>query len=314
MSKLTGDLRLKPRFSLWITAATGPFFMLGSAFMFAVLDVLIKLIGPEFRVWDIAFYRWGGGFTLLLIIFGWRENPLRTFNHKLMIIRSISGCIGFLCLITAIRLIPLSTAMILFYCFPVFAVVFSVLIFGERISKKEILCVIGALCGATVMLDVKLGGDFFGHIIAWLGGAFAGLTVCLIKKLREKDGPVVIYLYFCMLGAIISFPVFIANPKIPESGTEWLMTAGIVCSSIVAQLLMNQGYKYCKSWEGGLFLTSEIIYAAAFGIFFLGELTTWRFWGGGLLILGSVVYLNHVNAKRNSYSIKSVTQNHPPVQ
>lgn len=305
---------MKPRFSLRRTAATGPFFMLGSAFMFAVLDVLIKLIGPEFRVWDIAFYRWGGGFALLLIIFGWRGNPFRTFNHKLMIIRSISGCIGFLCLITAIRLIPLSTAMILFYCFPVFAAVFSVLIFGERLSKKEILCVIGALCGATVLLDVKLGGNLFGHIIAWLGGAFAGLTVCLIKKLREKDGPVVIYLYFCMLGAIISFPAFIANPKIPESGTEWLMTAGIVCSSIVAQLLMNQGYQYCKSWEGGLFLTSEIIYAAAFGICFLGELTTWRFWGGGLLILGSVVYLNHVNAKRNSYSIKSVTQNHPSVQ
>jgi hypothetical protein len=40
--------------------------MLGSAFIFAVLDVLIKLIGPEFRVWDIAFYRWGGG----LLIFG----------------------------------------------------------------------------------------------------------------------------------------------------------------------------------------------------------------------------------------------------
>ncbi|NQT58392.1 MAG: DMT family transporter, partial [Bacteroidetes bacterium] len=113
---------------------------------------------------------------------------------------------------------------------------------------------------------------------------------------------------------IISFPAFIANPKIPESGTEWLMTAGIACSSLVAQLLMNQGYQYCKSWEGGLFLTSEIIYAAAFGICFLGELTTWRFWGGGLLILGSGVYLNHVKAKRNSYSIKSVTQNHPSVQ
>jgi len=308
--------RLKVETPIFFTenCGNGSFFYAGSAFMFAVLDVLIKLIGPEFRVWDIAFYRWGGGFALLLIIFGWRGNPLRTFNHKLMIIRSISGCIGFLCLITAIRLIPLSTAMILFYCFPVFAAVFSVLIFGERLSKKEILCVIGALCGATVLLDVKLGGNLFGHIIAWLGGAFAGLTVCLIKKLREKDGPVVIYLYFCMLGAIISFPAFIANPKIPESGTEWLMTAGIVCSSIVAQLLMNQGYQYCKSWEGGLFLTSEIIYAAAFGIYFLGELTTWRFWGGGLLIFGSVVYLNHVNAKRNSYSIKSVIQNHPSVQ
>jgi len=285
----------------------GPFLMLASAFMFAVLDVLIKLVGPEFRVWDIAFYRWGGSFALLLIVFGWQENPLRTFNPKIMIIRSISGCIGSLCVITAIRLIPLSTAMILLYCFPAFAAVFSYLIFGERISKGEILCVIVALCGATVLIDVKLGGNLFGYIMGWLGGAFAGLTICLIKKLRERDGPVVIYLYFCMLGTIISFPAFIANPKIPESGFDWLMVAGIACSSTFAQLLMNQGYQYYKSWEGGLFLTSEIIYTASFGIYFLGELSTWRFWVGGLLILGSVVYLNHVNAKRKSHHITCVT-------
>ena len=138
---ISEEIPVHPRSTLRNGFLKGALWMLGSALMFAVLDALIKLIGPEFRVWDIAFYRWGGSFTLLLIIFGWRGNPFRTFNHKLMIIRSISGCFGFFCLITAIRLIPLSTAMILFYCFPVFAAVFSFLIFGERISKKEILCV-----------------------------------------------------------------------------------------------------------------------------------------------------------------------------
>jgi drug/metabolite transporter (DMT)-like permease len=285
----------------------GPFLMLGSAFMFAVLDVLIKLIGPEFGVWDIAFYRWGGGFVLLLIIFGWRENPIRTFNMKLMIIRSISGCIAFLCLITAIRLIPLSTAMILFYCYPAFAAVFSYLIYDERISKVEILCVIGTLCGVTILLGIKPGGNLFGHIIGWFGGVFAGLTVCLIKKLREKDGPVVIYLYFCMLGTIISLPAIIANPKLPESGIEWLMVVGIACSAIVAQLLMNQGFQHCKSWEGGLFLTSEIIYTTIFGICFLGELTTRRFWVGGMLIIGSVVFLHQMKIRRNSHHITNIT-------
>jgi len=43
--------------------------MLAAALIFAVLDGLIKLMGPAFRVWDIAFLRWGGSFALLLIIF-----------------------------------------------------------------------------------------------------------------------------------------------------------------------------------------------------------------------------------------------------
>ena len=39
--------------------------MLGSALMFAVMDGVIKMIGPSFRVWDIAFYRFGFGIVIL---------------------------------------------------------------------------------------------------------------------------------------------------------------------------------------------------------------------------------------------------------
>jgi len=288
--------------------------MLASAFTFALLDILIKIIGPEFRVWDIAFYRWGGGFVLMLIIFGWNGRALRTTNLKLMAIRSISGCIAFLCLTTSIRLIPVSAAMIMFYCFPAFAAIFSYILDGERISKGEILCIAGTLCGVGLLLDVKLGGNVFGFVMAAVGGVFAGLTVCLIKKLREKDGPVAIYFYFCLLGAIISFPAFISGPKIPGSSTEWLIVSGIAGSSIIAQLLMNQGFKYCRSWEGGLFLTGEIIFTAVFGIWILGELTGWRFWSGGLLIVGSVVFLNYVKTKTLVQPMAAVAGSQPAVQ
>jgi hypothetical protein len=36
----------------------------------------------------------------------------------------------------------------------------------------------------------------YGQLIALAGGAFAGLTVTLIRVLREKNGPAIIYLYF----------------------------------------------------------------------------------------------------------------------
>jgi len=276
--------------------------MLASAFLFSVLDVLIKTLGPEFRVWDIAFYRWGGSFAVLMIIVCWLGNPFKCHDLKLMIFRSISGCIAFFALITSIRLIPISTAMVLFYSFPAFAAFFSFLIFKECITKEEILCIIAALLGVAILIDVKLGGHFFGYTMGLLSGAFAGLTISLIKKLREKTGPVAIYLYFSLFGAGVSFPAFIANPKLPESGVEWLMIGGIVGSSIAAQLLMNQGFKYCKSWEGSLFLTGELIFVAFFGIFFLGEITTWRFWIGGLMIFGSIVILNRVHARATSIS------------
>ncbi len=283
------------------STALGPLLMLSSACMFSVLDVLIKMIGPQFRVWDIAFYRWGVSFAVMVLVFSWRGNPFKTHNIKLMVLRSVTGCLAFLALITAIRLIPVSTALVLFFSFPAFAALFSYLLFGERISKAEIICVIIAICGVAILLEFKLGDNSIGNVIAFTGGACAGLTVSLIKKLRDKDGPVVIYLFFCLFGALVALPPFIANPVIPDTIGDWLMIGGIAGTSIVAQLAMNQGFKYCKSWEGGLFLTSEMIFVAFFGIYFLGEQTTWRFWVGGLLILSSVIFLNRVNAQKGSF-------------
>jgi len=272
----------------------GPFLMVSAAIGFAVLDSLIKLLGPSYRIWDIAFYRWGIGFVLLLSIFGRQTASLfKTANLKLMIIRSITGCIAFFSLIIAIRNIPISTAMVLFFSFPAFAALFSYLIFGDRIARGEILCVIMALGGVAVLLDFSLDGKFIGYIMGLNSAIFAGITVNLIKLLREKkNGPVVIYFYFCMLGALISLPGYIADPTIPTGGVEWLMAAGIAISSILAQILMNQGFKYCKSWEGGLFLTTEMVFTAFLGIIVLRELISWRFWTGGSLILSSAVIIN----------------------
>jgi hypothetical protein len=61
---------------------------------------------------------------------------------------------------------------------------------------------------------------------------------------------------------------------------------------------MNEGFRYCKSWEGGLFLTSEVIFASVFVLVFLSESVTWRFWVGGILIFTSVIVLNLGSTRR----------------
>ena len=283
------------------SATRGALLMLAAAFLFAVLDGLIKLLGPPFRVWDIAFYRFACGLAILLPILGWRGNPFRNQSRRLLIIRGITGCCAFLALVAAIRLIPISTALVLFFSFPAFAAFFSPLIFKESITRDEVLFVIAALGGVAILFDFSLHSALLGQALAVLGGGFAGLTVSIIKKLRETNGPVIIYLYFCLLGSIISLPPFIANPQVPSLSVEWFMLAGIVSSALAAQLLMNQGFRYCKSWEGGLFLMAEVVFTSILGIVFLGEPVTWRFWLGGAMVLASAVALNRGNARRISY-------------
>ena len=277
--------------------SNGTLLMLASAFLFSVLDGLIKLSGPEFRVWDIAFYRFGFGLVILIGILGRKQNPFKTPDLKLMIIRGLTGTTAFLLIVIAIRLIPISTAMVLFFTFPAFAALFSFLLFGEKISIGQMGCVLGALIGAAILFEYQLSENLWGQVAGLTSGIFAGVTVCLIKKLRETNGAPIIYLYFCLLGAMITFPAYISDPQLPTTGSDWLMIGGIVLSALAAQLLMNQGFKYCKSWEGGLILTSEVVFTSLLGILFLNEIFSWRFGSGGLLIVASAVFSNFAGSR-----------------
>jgi len=270
----------------------GSALMLGSALLFASTDIIIKIVGPAFRVWDIAFFRFGGGIILIIIFFGWSGNPFKSDNLRLLIIRGITGALAFLALVGAIQLLPLSSAIVLLYSFPAFAALFSAVIFGERISFLQIVCIIGTLVGVGILLDFSPAGNLLGQAIGLIAGMFAGIAVCLIKKLRETNGPVIIYLYFCLVGGVIALPPFVAGPILPVSARDIFLVVSLVLLFLAAQLLMNQGFKYCKSWEGGLFLSSETLFTSVVGICFMGDPVTWHFWTGGGLIIASVVVLN----------------------
>lgn len=277
--------RLKAR--AWV----GPVLMLSSAFIFSLMDCLIKFLNPSFRIWDIAFYRFGCGMAILVLLFGRHGNPFSTPDMKLLLVRGIAGCLSFLALVYALRMIPLSTAMVLFYSYPAFATLFASLFSYEKAGIQIVWAVL-AFCGVVVFLDPHLEGGLLGQVMSLLGAAFAGIAVASIRKASKTNGPVIIYLYFCVTGAVVSFLPFVAGPRIPVTLTDGLMVAGIICTSVVAQLLMNHGFRYCGTCEGGLLLTSEVIFVAIYGFVFLGESITWRFWVGGMMILGSIVALS----------------------
>ena len=270
--------------------------MLSAALLFTLLNVLIKQLGPHYRVWDIGFYRFFGGMLVLLFIFWRRRNPYRGDNIRLLILRGCTGSAAFVCLVTSIRMLPVSTALVIFYSFPVFSALFSFLIYGERIGKHELACTAAVLAGVAILFDFQLAGGWIGQMTALVAAFFAGLTVTLIRTLRIKNGPVIIYLYFCTMGTLVTLPMFLQHPVVPANPVQWTMILGIIFSSVTAQLLMNQGFFYCRGWEGGVFMSSEVVFTALVGIVFLGDPVSWRFSTGGLMILSSGIALNRFRA------------------
>ena len=281
-------------------ACAGILLMLGAALIFAFLGVFIKMMDPRFRLWDIAAYRFWGGVIGLLIAFGWRENFLRPENPRLMLARGVAGGLTFICLVAAIRTIPFSTAMVLFYSFPAFAAFFSSRLFGEKASGKEYLCIGLTVAGVAVLFDYAFDGGFAGQLLGVMAGLLAGLATCLVRKLRENNGPAIIYFHMCLWGGLMTLPFFLDGPRFPAKGVEWLLVAGIVLTSTVAQLLMTTGFKYCKSWQGGVFMTSEVLFAMVLGVALFSEQISWRFFVGGSMVVASAFLIQVGNKRRQA--------------
>ena len=285
-------------------SVSGAVLMVIAALLYTFMSILVKLMPDNYTVWHLGFIRFSGGLTALLISasipqLGARGNPYSGHNIPLLIFRGCTGSIAFFFVITSLRILPVSTACVLFYSYPVFAAIFGIIIYKEKITVYQAGCVVLLIVGIAILFDFNLTGNTYGQVMAILGALFAGLTVTLIRSLRTQNGPVIIYLYFCTMGTLLTMPAVIVNPFWPSSIIEWVMILGIIFTSLGAQLVMNQGFYFCKGWEGAVYMSTETIFTAIIGILFLNDPATWRFFSGALLIVGSGLILSKIGYQRS---------------
>jgi drug/metabolite transporter (DMT)-like permease len=269
----------------------GPLCMLVSACGFTAMNLLLKHAMGDFSVWDVGFYRFAGGLVVLLPIVARSGNPFRSPDWKLLVLRGCTGSVAFVFFIFSVRLLPVSTALVLLYVYPAFAAIFAARLYHEPVSRPAWFCIAAVLAGVVILVDPGRGADATGILCGLLSALCAGLTIAVIRRLKQTHGSVIIYLYFCLVGALVTLPAYIVSPTLPAALPQALMCGGIVLSSILGQLMMNHGFDYCRSWEGGLYLTSELILTALAGILLFGDPVGWRFFTGGGLILGSALLL-----------------------
>ena len=291
-------LEYRIRRSKRLTRIAGPLLMIGAALLFTIMTTTVKLLPEGYSVWHIGFIRCMGGMLILVMFNARKGNPFRGHNIPLLITRGCMGSLAFVCVVTAFRILPISTASVLFYAYPVFAALFGLLIYREKVTLPQFCCICVLIAGIAILFDFRLTGAFFGQFMAIAGAFFAGMTVTLIRSLRASNGVAVIYLYFCTTGTLLSLPFCLADPLMPGSSLEWLMIAIIVTAATTAQLMMNLGFSFCKGFEGGVYMSTETVFTAIVGISLLGEPVSWRFFAGALLVLGSGLALNKFTVKQ----------------
>jgi len=273
--------------------SSGFMLMTLSAFFFALGDILIKLMSTALGAVQIAFVRFLFGALILLPVLLSSGQSLRGDSTNLLFLRGLIGTLAFFCLLKAIAMIPLSHAMVLFYTFPFFATFFSFLLLKEGLTKLEISLTIAGTIGIYILINPGSHAFTVGHIFGLMAACFAGLVMVLTRRLRKTNGPLIIYFYFCMVGGIASFPFFLADFTFPDIYQSSLLVL-LAVLLLIAQVLLNQGFKYCKASEGAVILMSEVVFTGVAGVVIFHDAVSLNFWIGACLIVGSGVGLNVV--------------------
>lgn len=276
-------------------AWNGTTIMVLAALFYGSASTTIKLTANYLTTWQTAIGRFYLGLLLIPMMAGLTDLKMFGQDRRLLVIRGICGTMSFLLLVQAMKTVPLSVGMILFYLWPIFCCILSPWIAQEPISRREWPLVFGAIVGIAIIFwpDKSALGLRVGHMLALGSALFAGLAIILARRLGRNNHPLVLYFYFCIAGGAICTGPLLAQkgPILPASVIGWLGMAGVAVFSSAGQVFMNQGMKVLNASRTGVIMMIEPIFTCILGVVLLQETLSVRLIVGAGFILFSGVGL-----------------------
>lgn len=249
---------------------------------------------------EIAFYRSiiGAIFIIILSIAQkekWDKEDLRE-DLKILIPSGAALGAGWVLLFQGYKNTNISIATLSYYIAPVFIVILSIIVLKEKITLKKILCIIVAIIGLLLVLDIKsienIGDNnhLLGISYSVMAAVFYAIVVILNKFIRKLSGFKVTIVQL-LVSTIILLPLTIMNStrsliSLDALSLGLLLFVGIVHTGI-AYLLYFSSVKEIEGQSIAILSYMDPIFALLIAVLFLGEKMSIIQLFGGILILGS---------------------------
>lgn len=261
--------------------------ILCSALCFAMMTACVRLAG-ELPTFEKAFFR---NFVAMLAagFIVWREKaPLKVpaGSGRYVFLRCLFGTLGLLFNFYAIDRLNLADANMLNKLSPFFAIIFSCFLLKEAVRPVQILAVVGAFCGA--LLIIKPGGSAvqaFPALLGFLGGMGAGAAYTCLRKATQGGaaGPVIV-LYFSIFSCLAALPFIAVDFVMPTvKQTCMLLLCGVFGAG--GQFAITAAYSFAPAKEISVYDYSQVIFSALIGFLLFGQVPD------GLSVLGYVVII-----------------------
>ncbi len=195
--------------------------------------------------------------------------------------------------------------VLLFYLAPVWTVIFSRWLLGEKLSSWGWLIMVFSFAGALTMLWPQGGGlPLPANHAEWIALS-AGMTFALAnvvtRKVEEADiwaksltvwgGVTVLALFALMLE---SRPFAFSETA---SASVWLMLLGVGLAIGIMTLAVQYGLSHTSANQAIIIFLFELVVAAVASWFLANEMLSLREWVGAVMIVAGGLFSGHVEHK-----------------
>jgi len=273
------------------------FFMMLSAFAFAMMGAMVKLSG-NIPILEKVFFRnlVSLGVAFLFI----RKSKVSMFgdrkNQKYLIARSLLGLSGVVFYFYAINNLYLADSSMLNKLSPFFVTLFAFVFLNEKLSKIQIPALIVVFIGALLVIKPRFSFAVLPAVSGTVSAVCAGAAYTLVRYLKNKEHPSTIVFYFSLVSVIGVLPLMLFNFKLPNM----MQLFFLVCTGIFAaigQFSLTFGYKYAPASEVSIFNYFSIVFSAVIGFFLWEEIPDVLSVLGGILIVTAAIITYLYNNK-----------------
>ena len=262
----------------------GALLMLASGLLFPAMGALVKHMSAQLPNEMVVFFRSVMG---LLALLPWvlhrGVGQLKTKKLGGHLWRGLAGVSAMYCYFYAIAHLPLAEAVLLNYSTPLFIPFIAALWLGEQVSMRLWAAIGVGFAGIVLILKPGLGMFTPVSLIGLASGMFGALAMVSIRRLSKTEPTLRIVFYFSVVCTAVSAVPLAWRWQTPDPGL-WtlLMLMGALAS--LAQLLLTRAYSHAPAAQVGPFTYSTVVFAAAIGWMFWGEIPDLLSFGGTALV------------------------------
>src|SRR3954463_3611297 len=244
--------------------------MLLATLAFSIMNVFVKQL-DRIPAMEIVFFRCLVSSAICFVGIARARVDWKGNNNLLLIARGAFGTLALFMFFITLHNIPLATAVTIAYLSPIFTTLIGVFLLGEQVRPKQWLFYAVAFAGVLVIKGFDSSVPLLYLFTGLVSAVGSGVAYNLVRRLKEREHPIVVVLHFQLVGVVAGFIFTLFNWVKPVSLWEWfcLLMCGLLTQ--FGQTCLTKSLQTERIAHVSILNYTGMIYALIFGVFIFGE-------------------------------------------